>query len=144
MRSAHVPAPGLCETNAAQGDTCLGPSAERTMWHDIAWHLTAAHGTNPRAIESYAPTLGQLQADHWTAHLTDDATGLIFQHSHHPHSHPDPLPEGQRHRMADSYAPFPPSPTWQAADPWAPAATGTRQPAQLPGADVSDIEIEAG
>lgn len=127
MTDAHVPVPCPRGTAAGQGAAHPGTSAERAIWHDIAGHLTAAHGTNSRAIESYAPTLGQLQAEHWTAHLTDDATGLIFQHSNHPHSHPDPLPEGQRHRAADSCAPFPPSPMWQAADPWAPAATGTGQ-----------------
>jgi len=92
---------------------------DAAAWHDIATHLTAAHGTNPGAIESYAPTLGQLEYEHWTAHLTGDAGGLIFQHSHRPHAHPGPLPEGQRIRVADSYAPFPPSPAWQTADPWA-------------------------
>jgi hypothetical protein len=97
-----------------------GPhGSDPATWDHVASHLTAAHGTNPRAIESYAPALGQLEAGHWTAHLTDDATGLIFRHSRHPHSHPDPLPGGQRFRAPDSYAPFPPSPTWQAADPWA-------------------------
>jgi hypothetical protein len=94
-------------------------SDDAARWDHIACHLTAAHGTNPRAIESYAPTLGQLEREHWTAHLTGDATGLIFQHSHQPHSHADPLPEGQQYRAPDSYAPFPPSPTLQAADPWA-------------------------
>jgi hypothetical protein len=124
MTGAHLPAPGLCGTDARQGTAQPGPSADQAMWHDIARHLTAAHGTNPRAIESYAPALGQSEAEHWTAHLTDDATGLIFQHSHHPHSHPGPLPEGQRYRAAGSSAPFPPSPAWQAADRWVSAATG--------------------
>jgi hypothetical protein len=92
---------------------------EAAAWHDMVAHLTTAHGTNPGAIESYAPTLGQLKCEHWTAHLTGDATGLIFRHSHHPHSHPEPVSEGERFRTAGSYAPFPPSPAWQAADPWA-------------------------
>jgi hypothetical protein len=96
-----------------------GPHPDAAMWDGIARHLTVAHGTNPRAIESHAPTLGQLEAEHWTAHLTEDAAGLIFQHSRHPHSHSGPLPEGERHRMPGSYAPFPPARAWQAADPWA-------------------------
>ena len=87
------------------------PDADAATWDRIASHLTAAHGTNPHAVEGYAPTLGQLEAEHRTAHLTDDATGLIFQHSRHPHSHPAPLPEGERYRTPGSYAPFPPSPT---------------------------------
>lgn len=141
---------------------------DAARWDHIACHLTAAHGTNPRAIESYAPTLGQLEREHWTAHLTGDATGLMFQHSHQPHSHDGPLPEGQQHRAPDSYAPFPPSPAWQAADPWAPARqdampsrAGTQVPggsqeksatavcgdwrrAQSPQADLGDAGIEAG
>jgi hypothetical protein len=114
MRHAQ-PSMDLREPNEGPGRH--GDNAAR--WDHIACHLTAAHGTNPRAIESYAPTLGQLEREHWTAHLTSDATGVIFQHSHQPHSHGDPLPEGQPYRSPDSYAPFPPSPTWQAADPWA-------------------------
>jgi hypothetical protein len=117
MTGTHLPAPGPCGTDAGQGTAQPGPSADRAMWHDIARHLTAAHGTDPRAIESYAPALGQSEAEHWTAHLTDDATGRIFGHSRHPHSHPDLLPEGHRYRAAGSHAPFPPSPAWQAADP---------------------------
>lgn len=109
---------------------------QAAAWHQIASHLTTAHGTDPRAIESYTPTLGQLACEHWTAHLTGDATGLVFQHSRRPHSHPDPLPEGQRVRTADSYVPFPPSPAWQAADPWADPA-----PAMLVH---SEAEAEAG
>jgi hypothetical protein len=104
-----------------------GPHPDVERWDGIARHLTAAHGTNPRAIESYAPTLGQLEAEHWTAHLADDATGLIFQHSRRPHSHPGPLPEGERYRMPGSYAPFPPAPAWQAADPWALPGPDTAQ-----------------
>jgi hypothetical protein len=111
-----------------------GPhGSEAATWNHIASHLTVAHGTDPRAIESYAPTLGQLECEHWTAYLTDDATGLIFQHSHHPHSHPDPLPEGQPYRTADSFAPFPPSPTLQAGDHWALAGRDTAP--HLPGGD---------
>lgn len=92
---------------------------EAALWHHLASHLTEAHGTNPGAIEDYAPTLGQLRCEHWTAHLTHDATGLMFQHSHQPHSHPDPLSEGERYRAPESYAPFPASLSWQTADPWA-------------------------
>ncbi len=114
-------------------------------WDHIATHLTAAHGTNPRAIESYAPTLSQLECEHWTAHLTDDATGLIFQHSHHPHAHPDPLPEGQRHRAPGSYAPFPPSSAWRAADPWAlPGPDSARHLSQAGPGDPGNLEPEAG
>jgi len=111
---------------------------EAAGWHDIATHLTAAPGTDPRAIESYAPTLGQLECEHWTAHLTGDAAGLVFQHSRHPHSHPDPLPEGQRVRTADSCVPFLPAPAWQAADPWA-----GQPPAMLAGSE-AEAEAEAG
>jgi hypothetical protein len=112
---------------------------DAARWDHIACHLTGAHGTNPRAIESYAPTLGQLEREHWTAHLTGDATGLMFQHSHQPHSHAEPLPEGQQYRAPDSYAPFPPSPTWQAADPWALAGRDA-----IPGPARSEPRIPGG
>ena len=91
---------------------------EAACWHDLAAHLTAAHGTNPRAIESYAPTLGQLEADHWASHVSASGDGIVFQHCAPAHVHQDPLPEGDRYRAADSYAPFPPAPCWQMADPW--------------------------
>jgi len=132
MTSTQEPAPGRAEMLPS------GRQQDAVTCDGIACHLAAAHGTNPHAIESYAPTLGQLQAGHCTAHLTDDATGLIFQHSRHPHSHPGPLPEGQRYRTPGSCAPFPPSPAWQAAGPWA-----------LPGPDAAqhqagDREVPGG
>jgi hypothetical protein len=125
MTRAQEPARGRGQTPPG------GPDPDAAMWDGIARHLTAEHGTNPHAIESYAPALGQLGAEHWTAHLTGDATGLIFRHSRHPHSHPGPLPEGKRYRRPGSYALIPPAPAWQAADPWA-----------LPGPDAAQHQAD--
>jgi hypothetical protein len=91
---------------------------QATEWHDLAHHLTRGHGTNPAAIVGYGPTLPQLEREHWVAHLTSDSTGLAFQHTHHPHTHANSLPEGQAQRTPGTYAPFPASPHLQRADPW--------------------------
>jgi hypothetical protein len=91
---------------------------QASAWHDLAHHLTRGHGTNPAAIVAYAPTLDQLEREHWAAHLTRDSAGLVFRHTHHPHAHTEPLPEGQAQRTPSAYAPFPASPHLQRADPW--------------------------
>ena len=91
---------------------------QASAWHDRAAHLTQEHGTSPAAIVAYGPTLPQLEHEHSVAHLTGDSGGLVFQHTHHPHTHAAPLPEGQPERTADAYAPFPASPHLQRADPW--------------------------
>ena len=107
-------------------------SGEAAHWHDLAAHLVQEHGTNSAAIESYAPALGQLEADHRNSHISVTESGIIFQHTNQPHAHPGPLPEGDRYRSADSYAPFPPSACWQRADPW---ADKTRERASVPQPD---------
>ena len=54
-----------------------GDAAAR-HWFDLAAHLILAHGTNPQAIGDYAPTLGQLQADHHASHASLTGDGIVF------------------------------------------------------------------
>ena len=87
-------------------------------WHELAQHLTQQHGTNPVAIVAYGPALPQLQREHWAAHVSGDAAGLVFRHAPHPHAHPEPIAEGRPQRTPDMYAPFAAAPQLQGADPW--------------------------
>jgi hypothetical protein len=87
-------------------------------WHELAQHLTQQHGTNPAAIVAYGPALPQLQREHWAAHVSGDAAGLVFRHTPRPHVPPEPIAEGQPQRTPGMYAPFTVAPQLQGADPW--------------------------
>jgi hypothetical protein len=135
------------------------------QWDEMARHLVQAHGGNPDALISYAPTLEQIRFAHADTHLALADDDIPPPDGH---AHAGPAEPGHPYARDLSCRPFPPAPSapvdgtrtpyfgwemclpqtmretgvpsaWQAADPWAPATEGTSQ-----GTGADGPETEAG
>ena len=78
------------------------------QWQETAQHLVQAHGAEPGALTSYAPTLEQLHFAHADTHEALAGDGTAAQDGH---THTQPLDPGYPYARDSSFRPFPPGPT---------------------------------
>jgi hypothetical protein len=87
-----------------------GGTSDTQQWREMAGHLTQAHGGDPSALISYAPTPEQLYFAHADTHV---ALASIDAAPPDRHTHLLPMNAGWHDARTSSCRPFQPSPQAQ-------------------------------